>query len=105
TFAWVMNKAKYDAMSTAQQAVIDSHCTTEWAEKVASPWADWEHGGREKIMALPGHEVYQLTQDQVAAWHTAAEPLKAKWASQVKDGDAVLGELQAELRKRGALAE
>ena len=51
TFVWAMNKAKYDAMSPAQKAVIDSHCTTEWAEKVASPWADWEHGGRDKLAA------------------------------------------------------
>jgi TRAP-type C4-dicarboxylate transport system substrate-binding protein len=105
TFVWVMNKAKYDGMSAAQKAVIDSHCTTEWAEKVASPWADWEHAGRDLLAAEPGHDVYKLTPDQVAAWHKAAEPLKAKWASQVKDSDAVLGELQAELKQRGALAE
>ena len=54
---------------------------------------------------MAGHEVYKLTPDQVAAWRKAAEPLKAKWAAQVKDADAVFGELQAELKKRGALAE
>ncbi|HEX4173603.1 MAG TPA: TRAP transporter substrate-binding protein [Acetobacteraceae bacterium] len=105
TFVWVMNKAKYDGMSAAQKAVIDSHCTTDWAEKVASPWADWEHAGRDMIAAEPGHDVYKLTPEQVAAWRKAAEPLKAKWASQVKDADAVFGGLQAELKKRGALAE
>jgi TRAP-type transport system periplasmic protein len=105
TFVWVMNKAKYDGMSAAQKAVIDSHCTTEWAEKVASPWADWEHGGREKLAAEPGHDVYKLTPEQVTAWRKAAEPLKARWASQVQNPDAVFGELQAELKKRGALAE
>jgi TRAP-type C4-dicarboxylate transport system substrate-binding protein len=26
TFVWVMNKAKYDGMSAAQKAVIDTHC-------------------------------------------------------------------------------
>jgi TRAP-type C4-dicarboxylate transport system substrate-binding protein len=105
TFVWVMNKAKYDGMSAAQKAVIDSHCTTEWAEKVASPWADWEHAGRDLLAAEPGHDVYKLTPDQIAAWHKAAEPLKAKWASQVKDSDAVFGGLQAELKQRDALAE
>ena len=105
TFVWVMNKQKYDGMSAAQKAVIDNHCTTEWAEKVASPWADWEHAGRDMIVAESGHDVYKLTPDQVTAWRKAAEPLKAKWASQVKDADAVFAELQAELKKRGALAE
>jgi TRAP-type C4-dicarboxylate transport system substrate-binding protein len=105
TFVWVMNKAKYDAMSPAQKAVIDVHCTTEWAEKVASPWADWENAGRPRITAEAGHDVYKLTPEQVTAWRKAAEPLKAKWAAQVKDPDALFGELQAELNKRGALAE
>jgi len=40
-FVWVMNKDRYASMSPAQRTVIDHHCTTEWAEKVASPWADW----------------------------------------------------------------
>jgi TRAP-type C4-dicarboxylate transport system substrate-binding protein len=39
-FVWVMNKDKYESMSAAQKKVIDEHCTTEWAEKVASPWAE-----------------------------------------------------------------
>jgi TRAP-type transport system periplasmic protein len=105
TFVWVMNSAKYDGMSPAQKTVIDNHCTTEWAERIASPWADWEHAGRDLLAAEPGQDVYKLTPDQVAAWHKAAEPLKAKWASQVKDADTVFRELQAELKKRGALAE
>lgn len=106
-FVWSMNQAKYDAMSPAQRAVIDRHCTTEWAEKIASPWADFEHAGHDKIAALPGHEIYKLTPEQVTAWRKAAEPLKAKWASAVKtvDPDTVYNELVAELKKRGALAE
>jgi TRAP-type C4-dicarboxylate transport system substrate-binding protein len=106
-FVWAMNKARYEGLSQSQRAVIDSHCTTEWAEKIASPWADFEHAGHAKLEAMAGHEVYKLTPDQVGAWHKAAEPLKAKWASQVKgvDPDVVYGELVAELKKRGALAE
>jgi hypothetical protein len=41
-FVWVMNKGKYDAMSTTQKKVIDDHCTSEWAEKVGRAWADFE---------------------------------------------------------------
>jgi hypothetical protein len=57
------------------------------------------------LTAEPWQDVYKLTPEQVAAWRKAAEPLKAKWASQVKDADAVFAELQAELKKHGALAE
>jgi TRAP-type C4-dicarboxylate transport system substrate-binding protein len=54
TFVWVMNKAKYEALSPAQKKVIDNHCTTEWAEKIATPWADFEANGREKLRTAPG---------------------------------------------------
>jgi TRAP-type C4-dicarboxylate transport system substrate-binding protein len=109
TFVWGMNKDKYNAMSPAQQKIIDAHCTTEWAEKIASPWADFEHAGHAKLESMPGHDVYKITPEQTELWRKAAEPLKAKWAAQVKDKgydpDAVYADLIAELKKHGALAE
>jgi TRAP-type C4-dicarboxylate transport system substrate-binding protein len=77
TFAWVMNKAKYDDMSAAQKKVIDDHCTNEWALKVAAPWADFEHAGVEKLKADSAHEVYAITGDQLAEWRKAAERCRA----------------------------
>jgi TRAP-type C4-dicarboxylate transport system substrate-binding protein len=103
--SWVMNKAKYDSLSPAQQAVIDHHCTSEWSEKVVSPWADFEHGGRDKIAAMPGQEVYKLTPEQMAAWKAAAEPLTAKWAAKVPNGEAALADLKAALKRHDALAQ
>ena len=102
-FVWVMNQGKYNAMSPAQKKVIDDHCTTEWAEKVASPWADFEFGGRAKIAALPGHEVYKLTAEQTEAWKKAVAPGEAQWADSVKkagqDPKAVMDSLKANLVK------
>jgi TRAP-type C4-dicarboxylate transport system substrate-binding protein len=105
TFVWAMNQAKYDSLSPAQRTVIDRHCTSEWAEKVASPWADFEFGGHAKIAAEPGHEVYKLTPDQLAAWHKAVAPLTGSWAAKVENSDKVLADLKAALKKHGALAE
>jgi len=109
TFVWGMNKDKYNAMSPTQQKIIDAHCTTEWAEKIASPWADFEHAGHAKLESMPGHDVYKITPEQTELWRKAAEPLKAKWAAQVKakgfDPDAVYADLIAELKQHGALAE
>jgi len=82
-FVWVMNKDKYDALSATQKKVIDDHCTTEWAEKVASPWADFEFAGRAKLAGLPGHEAYKLGAEQADAWRKAVAPLEAQWAEQV----------------------
>jgi TRAP-type C4-dicarboxylate transport system substrate-binding protein len=105
TFVWTMNQAKYDSLSAAQRKVIDNHCTPEWAEKVATPFADFEHAGHAKLGAEAGHESYKLTPDQLAAWRKAAEPLTAKWAAKVENADKVMADLKADLKRHGALAE
>jgi len=103
TFAWVMNKAKYDAMSAAQKKVVDDHCTNEWALKVAAPWADFEHAGIQKLKSDAAHEVYPLSAEQLAEWKKAAEPLKAAWAENVRKAggnpDAIYDELKSALAK------
>ena len=101
TFAWVMNKAKYAAMSPAQQKVIDDHCTTQWAERVAGPWADFEYAGRDKIRHEPDQEVDTLTPDELEQWRQASVPLRAKWAENAAragiDPDAALKAFQARI--------
>ena len=84
-FVWVMNKDKYKALSPAQRKAVDDHCTSEWAEKVASSWADFEFAGRAKIAGLPGHEVYKLTPAQLDDWRKAVAPAETQWAKDVKD--------------------
>ncbi len=66
TFALVFNKAKYDAMDAKQKKAIDDHCNSQWALKIAAPWADFEHNGIAKIKAEPGQNVYAPTKAQVA---------------------------------------
>jgi len=106
TFAFVFSPITYAQMSAAQKKVIDDHCTNEWALKVASPWADFEHGGIAKLKADSAHEVYPLTKEQLAEWKKAAEPLQQTWASNVKkaggDPDAIMKELKESLAKFNA---
>ena len=103
TFAWVINKARYNEMSASQKKAIDSHCTNEWALKVAAPWADFERSGVQKLKADSSREVYSITPAQLAEWRKAAEPLEKTWADNVKKAggnpDATLKELKAELAK------
>lgn len=106
-FTFSMNKDKYESLSPAQQKVMDDHCSTDWAVKLAGPWGDFEAAGRDKMRADPAHhDVYKLTPDQMAAWRATVEPLKASWAKAVKqaggDPDAALAELNAAIAKYGA---
>ncbi len=103
SFVWTINKAKYDSMSAAQRKVIDDHCTNEWAERVGAEWAKYEILGRTKARETPGHVVYSLTPDELAAWREAAAPLRANWSATVRkagnDPDAILADLKAQLEK------
>jgi TRAP-type C4-dicarboxylate transport system substrate-binding protein len=102
-FVWVMNKDTYAAMSPSQQKVIDNHCNKQWAERLAGPWADFEHDGVAKLKAEPSHEVYPLTDAQLDQWKAAAGPVVQIWKAAVKkagsDPDTVLTELKDNLAK------
>jgi TRAP-type C4-dicarboxylate transport system substrate-binding protein len=106
TLMLTMNKDKYAAMTPAQKAVIDAHCTTAWAEKIAAPWAAFESAGREKMKTLPGHEIDEITPDQLALWKAAVQPMHAQWAAAVKaaggDPDAIFKALQVQIDAAGA---
>jgi TRAP-type C4-dicarboxylate transport system substrate-binding protein len=106
TFAWAMNKARYEGMSEAQRQVIDDHCTSEWAERVATGWANDEDSGRETLIAMEGHEAYAPTDEEIALWREAAAPLKDNWTQAVTgaghDADAIFRGLVDELEERDA---
>jgi TRAP-type C4-dicarboxylate transport system substrate-binding protein len=105
-FTYNVNLNAYNAMSPAQKQVFDDHCTPEWSARLSDPWTDFEANGRTRMKALPGHEVYKLTDDQIAQWKTAVQVLHANWADAVKGagGDPVQidADLQAAIKTYGA---
>jgi TRAP-type C4-dicarboxylate transport system substrate-binding protein len=109
TFAFVMNKDKYNEMSDRQKKAIDDNCNTEAAGRVGEPWGRFEDAGVDKVRAESGQQVYTLTPEQTAQWKKAAEPLVKTWADGVRkagvDPDAALSELKASLAKYNALTQ
>jgi TRAP-type C4-dicarboxylate transport system substrate-binding protein len=109
TFAFVMNKDKYDEMSDRQKKAIDDNCNTEAAGRVGEPWGKFEDAGLDKVKAEAGQEVYSLTPEQTALWKKASEPLIKAWGDGVRktgvDPDAALSELRASLAKYDALTQ
>ena len=110
TFAFVMNKDKYNQMSDRQKKAIDDNCNTEAAGRVGEPWGEFEDAGIDKVKAEAGQEVYKLTPEQTAVWKKAAEPLVKTWADGVKktgvDPDAALADLQGlarQIQRAGAV--
>ena len=72
------------------------------ASTVATPWADFEFGGHQKLAAA-GHEIYKLTPEQLTAWRQATAGGEAQWADSVKkagqDPQKVMDSLKASLAK------
>lgn len=108
TFVLAMNRSTYEGLSEEDRAVIDQHCTSEWAEQVASGWADQEASGRQKAIDA-GHTIYEPTDEDMQAWRDAAEPLMSEWEEGVSatgaDPEAVRTSLTEKLEAAGALAE
>jgi TRAP-type C4-dicarboxylate transport system substrate-binding protein len=108
-FIWAMNKDKYESLSAAQKKAVDSHCTSEWAEKVGSAWADFEISGHTKLQADPNREVYKLSAEQLSAWKAATQPLEKQWAEEVKkrgeDPTALMNGLRQTLTKYKSLLQ
>jgi TRAP-type C4-dicarboxylate transport system substrate-binding protein len=108
SFAWVMNKAKYEEMSPAQRKVIDDHCNNEWALRVAAPWADFERAGvaNQQADTASGREVYTISEAQLGEWKKAAEPVVKAWGDSVRkaggDPDEALKGLKESLAKHNA---
>lgn len=109
TFAMVMNKDSYEAMSAENKAVIDEHCTSEWAQELSYGWAQVEEDGVARMAALDGHELYQPNEEEMALWRAAAEPLVDAWREDVSavghDPEAILEAFRDVMRKHDSLVE
>lgn len=82
-FVYALNTDKYNSLSADQKKVMDAHCSTEWAVKIATQWADFEDAGLEKLKGMAGKEITTLTPEQIALWKAASEPLNKAWADSV----------------------
>ncbi len=102
------NMATYNGMSPAQKAVVDHHCTPEWAKRLATSWSDFEHAGRALTLKAPGHTVVELTPEQLQAWKDALLPVTASWEAGVRkagqDPAPILASLHQHLEAHGAAA-
>jgi TRAP-type C4-dicarboxylate transport system substrate-binding protein len=105
-FVLVLNKATYAKMSPAQRQVIDQHCNSEAAERIAKPWADYESAGEATLRSRQDQTFVSLTPEMLKQWQASSQPQVAKWKDQVRatgnDPDKVMGDLKSALAKVGA---
>ena len=108
-FTWNLNRRTYEAMSATQKKALDEHCTTGWAKRIATEWAQRDFDAHKQVSAAKdsSRTIYSITPQQVAQWRKASEPLRKLWADEVaKAGynpDQVWSELTASLKKHAGL--
>ena len=105
-FVWAMNLDVYNNLSDENRAVIDHHCTPEWAERVATPWAMQEREARPYFVAAEGHVMHVPNDEQLAQWQDLSQQLRAEWATNaaaagLADPEAALADLEARLDAAG----
>jgi len=101
---FIISKDFLAELSPANRKVIEDHCTPEWAERMASGWADVEAGGRDKIKADPTHTLYRPDTQQLKLWKAAAAPLIEEWKADIRkknvgDPDAIYNGFVGALKK------
>ncbi|MCA1300463.1 TRAP transporter substrate-binding protein [Stappia indica] len=82
-FIIAMNKDRYENLSEAHRAVIDAHCTPEWAEKLATGWFEFDREGRQMFVDDPKHTVTELSEADVQQWREASAFLLDEWRAAV----------------------
>jgi TRAP-type C4-dicarboxylate transport system substrate-binding protein len=108
-FTWNLNRKTYDSMSAMQKKALDEHCTTPWAKRIATEWAQRDFDAHKQVKAMKdaSRTIYSITPQQVAQWRKAAEPLRKQWAEEVTkagyNADEVWSELVASLKKHDGL--
>lgn len=102
TFTFVMNRAAIDALSAENRAVIDDHCSSEWAGKIPTKWVDDDVVGRQKLID-DGHTLYKPAAEEVTLWIDATSPLRDEWKDAASksgiDADAAWTRLEEILEK------
>lgn len=100
-FIIAMNKDRYEGMSVTQKAAIDSHCTPEWAEKIAAGWVAFDNEGKRLFDESPDHTVVKLSDEELQQWKDAGTFLLDDWKKTVTaaghDADAIYDAFVARL--------
>jgi TRAP-type transport system periplasmic protein len=97
----VMNRATYDSMPPEEKAVIDAHCTGDWAARLVKGWNIYEREAKAELEANAEHTFVAPTPEEMEQWRalvpTALDGWKADVASKGGDPEAVWSSFTAAL--------
>lgn len=106
TFQISMNQATWDSLPPDLQEVIDKNSGEEFAREVGQVWRASEEAGI-KAAIDSGNELITLTEEEMAKFRTAMEPVVQRWIDEVSakgiDGKALVDAARAAMAKHKAM--
>ncbi|WP_010141164.1 TRAP transporter substrate-binding protein [Oceanicola sp. S124] len=102
-FVYVISPLAWNRMSAAQQAVMEEHCSTDWAGRIVDLWAEEDLAERAVLEGEAAHVFATPSDAQREAWLAAAEPAIARWRAQVEAAE--IDAASAEAAIGAAIAE
>ena len=95
TFVLAMNKDRYESLPDDLRQVIDDNSGINFSQFAGKTMADMDAPARKTAVDM-GNTIVTLSDEEVAEWQKAAEPVIANWIEDVKgkgiDGQALLDE-------------
>lgn len=99
-----MNRAKYDSLPEDLRAALDAESGQKLATFAAEVMLARDKPGRD-IAVAAGNEIVTLDADEVARWKAKAQPVIARWSTQMSDrgidGAALIEQAKALIVKHG----
>jgi TRAP-type C4-dicarboxylate transport system substrate-binding protein len=105
TFQISMNQGSWEKLPPEMQEVIAKNSGEEFAREVGQVWRDSEEGGI-KVAVESGNELITLTEEEMAAFRAAMEPVAQRWVEEVTaaglDGQGLVDAARAAIAKHSA---
>lgn len=100
----VMNKAKYEALPDDLRAILDAESGAKLSTFASQVMWDMDAPAK-KVAEDAGNTIVVLDEAEVARWKEAAEPVVARWISEMNDkgidGAALIEQAKALIEKHG----
>jgi len=98
TFAFLMNKERYESLPDDLKAIIDANSGANIAQEFGAVWDDVEKPGKDATIAS-GSEMIVLTPEQMAGFDERSEQVEQRWLADMEeqgiDGQALLDAAKA----------
>jgi TRAP-type C4-dicarboxylate transport system substrate-binding protein len=94
-----MNKQSYAALSGPAKEALDKLSGEALSKRIGAGLDKSNDESIETIRKMKGHEVIELSKDELAKWNKALAPVRQDWVKATPNGAKVLSDFEAEIKR------